>query len=100
MGKGRTCEPETCAWAVHNALVRFEGRATADDLLNRVKRLGHWTDHTIWQEMLSHMVNSPPSYRYFSTVSPPSRFFQRDDGNYEPYNPIWHDQLQNWKRVV
>jgi hypothetical protein len=61
MGKERNCKPETCAGALHSVLVKFEGRATADELFSQVKRIGHWTDDTIWKEMLSHIVNSPPS---------------------------------------
>ena len=101
MGKGRALEPETCAGALHNALVRFEGRATADELFNQVKRRGHWTDDTIWKEMLSHTINSPPSIRHYPMVNAASRFlFQRDDGNYELYNSTWHGKLEQGKRIV
>jgi len=101
MGKGRAYEPETCAGELHATLVRFEGRATAEDLFNQIKRRGHWTDDTIWKEMLSHTINSPSSYHHFPMVSAASKFlFQREDGNYELYDSTWHGQFRNGRRVV
>jgi hypothetical protein len=101
MGKGRTYEPETCSGAIRSALAKSAGRATAEELFNVVKRQGHWTDDNIWQEMLSHTVNLPPSYHHYGAVTPAQRFlFLREDGNYEMYDPNWHGHFQMGKRSV
>ncbi len=101
MGKGRTYEPETCAGAIRKALEKSAGRATAEELFNHVQRLGHWTDDSIWQEMMSHTVNLPPSYHHYALVVPAQRFlFLREDGNYELYDPSWHGYYQSGKRTI
>jgi hypothetical protein len=101
MGKGRAYEPETCSGAIRSALARSAGKATAEELFNQVKRAGHWTDDNIWQEMLSHTVNLPPSYHHYAIVTLAQRFlFLREDGNFEMFDPNWHGRYLMGKRIV
>jgi hypothetical protein len=101
MGRGRSYEPETCSGALMSALAKMGNRATSQDLFNQVKKLGHWTDVNIWQEILSHTINLPPSYRVFPAITPAQRFlFLREDGNYEMYDMNWHGRYEQGKRVI
>ena len=98
---GRTQESETCPAALHSALTHMGGRASAQELFEFVRKQGHWTDGAIWQNILSHTINSPPSYHTYSMVTPAQRFlFQREDGNYELYDSKWHGRFEMGKRVI
>ncbi|MCL2149461.1 MAG: hypothetical protein FWH51_00810 [Dehalococcoidia bacterium] len=98
---GRRSEPETCPAALHAALVKMGGRASAHTLFEQVERLGHWTKSHIWQTMFAHTVNIPASYHLFGLVTPDQRFiFLREDGNYELYDGNWHGRYEMGKRVI
>ena len=98
---GRSQEPETCPAALRAALTRMGGRASARSLFDQVKKLGHWTDGAIWQTILSHTVNYPPSYHLYSMVTPAQRFlFLREDGNFEMYDCNWHGRYDTGKRIT
>ena len=98
---GRHPEPETCPGALRSALIQMGNRASALSLFEQVKKQGHWTDGNIWQTILSHTVNFPPSYHLYGMVTSAQRFlFLREDGNYELYDPNWHGRYENGKRVV
>jgi len=101
MGKGRSYEPETCSGLLMSALAKLGDRASAQDLFNQVSRSGHWTDAVIWQEMLSHIINLPPSYRIYPAITAEKRFlFLREDGNFERYDINWHGRYEQGKRVI
>ena len=98
---GRQPEPETCPAALRAALVQMGGRAFAQALFEQVQKRGHWTDGNIWQTILSHTVNYPPSYHLYSMVAPMQRFlFLREDGNFEMYDRNWHGRYEGGRRVV
>jgi hypothetical protein len=101
MGRSRKYEPETCAGAVMAAIVSLGNRGTAQELFEQVAKTGHWTDDNIWQVLLSHSINVPAAYHKFPGVSADQKFLlQREDGNYELYNPQWHGLFDQGKRVV
>jgi hypothetical protein len=55
----------------------------------------------IWQIMLSHTVNIPPSYHLYGLVTPAQRFlYMREDGNYEMYDRNWHGRYEAGRRIV
>jgi hypothetical protein len=98
---GRGQEPETCPNALRKVLVQTGNRTTAQTLFEQVKKLGHWTDAAIWQTILSHTINCPPSYHLYGMVTAAQRFlFLREDGNYEFYDRDWHGHFEMGKRVV
>jgi hypothetical protein len=98
---GRRQEPETCPAALRSALVQMGSRASAQALFEQVRKTGHWTDGNIWQTIISHTVNFPPSYHIYGMVTPAQRFlFLREDGNYEMYDRNWHGGYEMGKRVV
>jgi hypothetical protein len=98
---GRSQEPETCPSALRSALVQMGNRASAQALVEQVRKKGHWTDGNIWQTVISHTVNFPPSYHMYSMVTPAQRFlFLREDGNYEMYDRNWHGRYEMGQRIV
>ncbi len=98
---GRSQEPQTCPDALRSALVQMGGRAPAQTLFEQVRKLGHWTDASIWQTMLSHTVNVPPSYHLYGLVTPAQRFlYMREDGNYEMYDRSWHGRYEAGRRII
>ena len=88
MAKGY--QDETCAEAIH-ALVRPGQRLSFLELFKAVKERGTWKDETIWQHLMSLVVNLPPA-RYHWKRSKPFLFI-RGDGRYELYNPKIHPDV-------
>jgi len=92
---------ETCAEATREAIVLLGNRASAEDIFNKVKQMGDWTEDNIWQGLMSFVVNLPPGYRHWQDERHKHKFlFLREDGNYELYNPQWHGRYDQGKRVV
>ena len=89
----------TCREAVKKAMLEFGGRpVTAEELFNKVKSMGDWSDDTIWQHLMWLVVNLPPAYRHWPNA--PERFlFLREDGRYELYNPEKHGIYSDGLRV-
>lgn len=89
----------TCRKAVKRVLVELGGGpVTAEELFNRVKSMGEWSDDTIWQHLMALVVNLPPAYRHWPNM--PERFlFIREDGRYELYDPRKHGIYSNGLRI-
>lgn len=99
MGKGH--HGETCAEAIEKAIHLLGNRASAQDIFDKVREMGSWTEDNIWQGLMEFVVNLPPSYRHWQGTRPEKRFlFLREDGNYELYQPKWHGRYEQGKRVV
>ena len=100
MGQGKGHEGETCAEAMRMAIVALGCRASAQDVFDRVREMGDWTEDNIWQELIAHVVNLPPSYKHYYMVPQGKRFlFLREDGNYELYQTKWHGRYERGQRI-
>ena len=101
MSMGKGYKGETCAEAIEKAIHLLGNRASAEDVFAQVRKMGSWTENNIWQELIAHIVNLPPSYKHYYMVPPEKRFlFLREDGNYELYKPEWHGRYEQGKRIV
>jgi len=82
---------ETCAEAVR-AATRAGEVITFSELFGRVRRRGPWKDSTIWQHLMSLVVNLPPARHHWPSAKP--FLFLRADGQYEVYDPSVHPQVR------
>ncbi len=80
----------SCREAIKKIILEFGGGpVTAEELFNKVKAIGNWSDDTIWQHLMSLVVNLPPAYKHRPNT--PEKFlFLREDGKYETYDPNKH----------
>ena len=83
---------ETCAEAVR-AAVRPGEVITFSDLFGHVKRRGPWKDSTIWQHLMSLVVNLPPARYHWPSAKP--FLFLRADGQYQLYDAAVHPQVRS-----
>ena len=74
------------------------GPVEAKKLFDKVKSKGPWTDDTVWQHLMSCVVNLPPAYRHWSD-SRRKFLILREDGKYELYNREKHGLYKDGKRV-
>jgi len=58
MAQGR--QGESCRDAIKATILPGEV-VVYNELLRRVKKLGSWSDETIWQHLMSLVVNLPPA---------------------------------------
>jgi len=89
----------TCREAIKKAIHELEGGpVTARELFNKVKMMGRWSEDTIWQHLMSLVINLPPAYKHWPNI--PERFlFLREDGRYELYDPNKHGTYIEGTRV-
>lgn len=80
---------ETCARAIRGAMKPGE-ILTFSEIWTRLKRRGSWKDFTIWQHLMSLVVNLPPARHRWPSIEP--FLFLRGDGRYELYDPQVHLQ--------
>jgi hypothetical protein len=78
---------QTCAEALRSAMGPGEV-LTASELFERVRAQGSWKDGTIWQHMMSTVMNLPPARRHWPWRQP--FLFLRGDGRYELYSAAKH----------
>lgn len=90
MPKGH--QGETCAEAIR-AVVRAGEILTFSELFGRVKRRGSWRDETVWQHLMSLVINLPPARRHWPTSNP--FLFLHGDGRYELYDAKVHPQIRD-----
>jgi hypothetical protein len=88
MTKGH--QGESCSEAIR-AVINPEEVVAFSELYQRVKRRGVWKDETIWQHLMSLVVNLPPARRHWKTSVP--FLFIHADGRYELYDPLKHPQV-------
>ena len=100
MGKGKGYRGETLAEAMRTAISLLGNRASAQNIFDRVKEMGPWTEDNIWQGLMEFVVNLPPSYRHWEGTRPEKRFlFLREDGDYELYQPARHGRYEQGRRI-
>jgi len=68
---------ETCGEAIRDSLQSGE-KVSFPDLYDRVRKRGGWKDETIWQHLMSCVVNLPPARKHWKS-SPSSSFIQMGD---------------------
>ena len=85
-------QDETCAEAIRAAIKPGEV-ITFSGLFGRVKSRGAWRDSTIWQHLMSLVVNLPPARHQWPSSKP--FLFLRGDGQYEVYNPAVHPRVRS-----
>ena len=83
---------ETCAQAIRGAVTPGEV-LTFSELFGRVKRRGTWKDSTIWQHLMSLVVNLPPARHQWKSARP--FLFLRGDGRYEMYDQAVHPRVRS-----
>jgi hypothetical protein len=88
MAKGKS--GESCAEAIKNSIRRGE-ILTFTDLFNRVQPKGDWSDSTIYQHLMSCVVNLPPARKHWKSRIP--FLFLRPDGRYELLDPKVHPEV-------
>jgi len=85
--QGKTCSEAIRAVISHGELV------TASELFGRVKQRGAWKDGTIWQHLMSLVVNLPPARHHWKNSEP--FLFLHGDGRYELYDERSHPQVRD-----
>jgi hypothetical protein len=82
---------QSCADGIRSC---FAGRETlsASDLFQTVRAQGDWADETIWQHLMSLVVNLPPARKHWPGSQP--FLFLRPDGQYEIYEEGRHPQVK------
>ena len=99
MGKGY--HGETLAGAMRTTIGRLGNHGSAQDIFDKVRKMGTWTEDNIWQGLMEFVVNLPPSYRHWQGTRPEKRFlFIREDGDYELYLPARHGMYEDGRRVA
>ena len=74
------------------------GPVTAEELFEKVRSKGNWSDDTIWQHLMQLVINLPPAYRHWPHA--PERFlFLREDGKYELYDTEKHGTYIEGTRI-
>lgn len=80
---------ETCARAIRRAMKVGE-ILTFSELWRRLKRRGSWKDFTVWQHLMSLVVNLPPARHRWASAEP--FLFLHGDGRYELFDAQVHPQ--------
>lgn len=91
MAGGKGYKGETCAEAIRSSIGSGEVLPFTE-LIRRVKPKGPWKDDTLWQHLMSRVVNLPPARYRWRSAKP--FLFLRPDGRYELYNSDVHPQVQ------
>ncbi len=68
---------------------------SADELFEQVKKVGLWTDDTIWQQIMMATVNLRPAFGHWDKEG---FLFQHEDGRYELYNLDFHGHWEGGVR--
>ena len=74
---------DTCTGAIR-AVMEPGKTVTFADLVKRIKRKGKWKNSTIWQYLMSLVVNLPPARHHWPNIKP--FLFLHPDGRYELSN--------------
>ena len=83
---------ETCAAAIR-AVFEPSETVTFTDLVRRIKGKGKWTNSTIWEHLMSLVVNLPPALLHWPKVKP--FLFLHPDGRYELSKDTGHESFQD-----
>ena len=81
---------ETCSEAIRE-IVSPDEIYSFTELYHQVKERGNWKDETIWQHLMSVVVNLVPARFRWINIKP--FLFLRGDGRYELYEPRRHPEI-------
>ncbi len=81
---------DTCAVAIRAVFDPGEILAFPK-LIERIKRQGRWRNSTIWEHLMSLVVNLPPARLHWPKSKP--FLFLHGDGRYELYKDTGYDSL-------
>jgi uncharacterized phage-like protein YoqJ len=96
MARGKGINGETCEELIEDAIKQLGSPCGAGTLFQEVKRKWRGSDDTIWQHLMSRVVNLPPAYFHWQNIKDKNRFLLlREDGRYELYNPSKHGTYRN-----
>jgi len=90
MAKGR--QGESCRDAIKVAILPGEV-VVYKELFRRVKEMGSWSDETIWQHLMSLVVNLPPARHHWKKSDP--FLFLHGDGRYQLYDERIHPRVRD-----
>ena len=82
---------ESCSNVVRSVMKPGE-ILSSTDLFRRVHELGAWSDDTIWQHLIAHIVNLPAARHHYADFDP--FLFLHEDGRYELYDPTLHPPMR------
>lgn len=88
MAKGY--QGESCAEAIKASFRPGEIRPFSE-IFKRTRERGPWKDETIWQHLMSLVVNLPPARRHWGGANP--FLFLRPDGQYELHDSKRHPKI-------
>ena len=88
MTKGK--RGESCAEALRNSIQHGEILAFSE-LYDRVRKKGDWKDDTIFQHLMSCVVNLPPARLHWKSRIP--FLFLHPDGRYELFDSNIHPKV-------
>ena len=89
MPKGKN--GESCNEAVR-AVISTDEVVSFAELFGRVRERGNWTDSTIYQHLMSLVVNLPPARHHWKNSKP--FLFLHADGRYELYKVTGYESLR------
>ena len=89
-GTGKGNKGESCGEAIRDSLKPGE-LAAFTELYRRVRQRGSWKDETIWQHLMSCVVNLPPARERWTSIRP--FLVVHLDGRYELYDPRRHPKV-------
>ncbi len=81
----------TCAEAIR-AVMNHGEIVTFSELFKRVRGRGSWKKETIWQHLMSCVVNLPPARHHWPSAEP--FLFLHGDGRYELYDERVHPEVR------
>ena len=90
MPKGH--QGETCSELIRAVMSNGEV-ITSSELFRRVKQRGSWKDETIWQHLMSLVVNLPPARHHWKNAVP--FLYLHGDGRYELYDERIHPRVRD-----
>ncbi len=88
----KVAKGDTCVVAIRAVIEPGEILAFPK-LIERIKRKGRWKNSTIWEHLMSLLVNLPPA-RYHWPKSKPFLFLH-GDGRYELYKDTGYESLRD-----
>jgi hypothetical protein len=87
MARGKGLDGASCSEAIKGCF-RANDVFSATELFKRVKAVGDWKDETVWQHLMSTVVNLIPARHHWKATRP--FLFLRPDGRYELFDERQH----------
>ncbi len=82
---------ESCSEALRNSMEPNRPVAFSE-LFKRVRIKGNWSDDTIWQDTIAHVVNLTPARFHWKSTKP--FLLLHEDGTFEIYDSQKHPRIK------